>query len=390
MNVREKTKNKIRNLLDLTYVDDRTRAAPLRYGVAISTVCDLKCPHCMRESLGIQENEFMDIEAFLQHLDDLQSAERVSLFGLGEPFLHPKFFEFVERCKEAGLPVSTSSHGMSLKPELHRRIIESGLDEVTVSMDGAKKELFEKLRVNATFETVIDNVTKLIALRKELGSATPRININMTVMRENLRHVPLLVDLAAKMGADSVSYSSIVIYQASELHKSVVDTPEFERAIEKARRRSERTGVPMSFWRQKAMGWEPDVYQRGAAYGCIMLWSEEIIERDGQMKTCCYIEEDLADALGDGPRQAFNCDAIRRQRRALMEGRVRPECQGCLYLRERVPSQMQAHLNEAAMLTERAEELTEGDREELRAEIAEVQATKDALHPRHAHIPVAI
>lgn len=380
---REKVKNKVRNLLDLTFLQDRTTALPMRFGVAISTVCDLKCPHCMREALGVQENKFMDIERLIECVDDFRGAERVTLFGLGEPFLHPRFFDVIELYRERGIPVSTSSHGMSLKPGVRERMIESGLDEVTISMDGARKELFEKLRVNAKFDAVTENIRALVALKKERNSETPRININMTVMRENLAQAPELIRLAHSLGANSVSYSSIVVYKAGDFRKSIVDTPAFERTMDKARRQSERLGIPMSFWRQKPVGWESDEYQPGAAYGCFMLWSEEIIERDGMMKTCCYIEEDIADALGEGPAAAFNSDAIRRERRALMEGRVRPECQGCMYLRERAPSHVQAHIDAAAHLVESAPELAEEDRADLRAEVARVQAHKEELYPDH-------
>src|SRR6185295_17301426 len=103
MPARETTRNSILNLLDLTFLNERTLAAPSVYGTAVSTVCNLHCPHCLRESLGIQENAFMSLEKLAEHREDLKTARRISLFGLGEPFLHPKFFEFDGMFKEMGL-----------------------------------------------------------------------------------------------------------------------------------------------------------------------------------------------------------------------------------------------------------------------------------------------
>ncbi len=388
MPTREVVKNSVLNLLDITFLSDRVRARPSIYGTAVSTTCNLRCPHCMREALGIRENEFMDFEAFARQAEDLKYARKVSLFGLGEPFLHPRFFDFVRLCKGLGVQVITSTHGMSLTPEVREQILASGIDEIGVSMDGADKRVFEELRVGADFQTVVDNVRALVGLRRERGVDRPALYINMTVLRRNVHQIPEMVRLAHRMGVSAVSFSSVVIYKEADRANNVLGTPEFEMALSRGRELSRRLGIRMIFWRQKPFGWEPDVYAAGSSFGCVMMWSDQILERDGQMKLCCYIEEDVADAFKLGLAEAFNCEEIRRQRRLLMEGRVRPECQGCVYLRERTPYWMQAQINLARRQTLAAAELTDEDRRELLAEIDRVQAQKDSLYPRHGHRPV--
>lgn len=363
-------------------------ASPSIYGTAISTVCNLKCPHCLRESLGIRENEFMQLEKLAEHSEDLGAARRVSLFGLGEPFLHPRFFEFMAVFKGLGLEVSTSSHGMSLKPEVRAKILDSGLDDITISMDGADKKIFEETRVNAIYETVVENVSALIRERNARGLKKPEVTINMAVMRKNLHQVPDLVRLAHRMGADACTFSSVVVYKAADEHMNVSEDPSFERNMEKARSLAKKLGITMTFWRQKPLWWEPDFFIPNSSYGCGQLWSTEIIEPDGSMKLCCYIEEDVGNAFEMGLAEAFNCDGIRRERRRLMEGNVRPECQGCLYLRERSPSLIQGMINEAMKLIHLDPELTEEDRAELLRTADRVQREKDALYPLHVHVRI--
>jgi MoaA/NifB/PqqE/SkfB family radical SAM enzyme len=338
----------------------------------------------MRESLGIRENLFMDIDRLAEHREELATARRVSLFGLGEPFLHPQFFEIIAFCKSLGVYVTTSSHGMSLKPDVCERILESGLDEVNVSMDGATRKTFNELRVGADFDTVVERVTALSDLKRARGVEKPRLNVNMTILRRNLREVPRLVRLAKRMGVQSVSFSSVVAYKAEDIPQSALDTPEFEAALDEARRLADRHGIEMSFWRQKPVGWAPAPHAPGAPHGCVVLWSDQIIERDGLMKLCCYIEEDVADVFKDGPMGAFNGEEVLRQRRLLIDGRVRVECQGCLYLRERTPNWMQAVIDRAAHRNRTDPDLTDDDRRELDETIATIQARKNALHPEHA------
>jgi MoaA/NifB/PqqE/SkfB family radical SAM enzyme len=389
MNTREQVVNYVRHLVDLTFLDDRVQAAPTKVQTAVSTTCNLACPFCMRESMGIRENMFMDFEHFSAHIDELKASTTISLFGLGEPFLHPEFFRFVDLCKEYRIMISTSSHGMSLDHDTRKRILESGLDDLHISMDGATKKTFEWLRKNAVFETVVEQVTALARERDEIGSKTPRMNVNLTVSRHNIREVPLLVSLAHRMGCQSASFSSVVAYKPEDEDLGVLDTPVFEKYMDRGRRVADKLKIGFSFWRQKAVGYKGALHNPGAAYGCGQLNGDQIIERDGKMKLCCYIEEDIDHVFENGPLKAFNGGPIRGARRDLMEGRVRIECLGCLYLRERTPFWIQGKLIEAGRIVEHNHLLTYEDRTELKELIEETETKKKALYPDHAFIPVA-
>ncbi len=385
-NTRPQAFNHVLELLDLTFLDETMLQQPSIYGTAVTTVCNLKCPFCIREALGVRENRHMDFDAFAGHVQYLAAARRVSLFGLGEPFLHPRFFDFVDLCRQAGAFVSTSTHGMSLTAEVRERIIETGLDELNISMDAVTPRLFAELRVGAVLETVIEQVTALAALKRERGSALA-LNVNMAVHGRNVHEVAAMVKLAARMGCQSVSYSSAVIYLPEDEPLAVLETPQLEQQLQQARLFGERLGISTVFWRQKALGAQPDLYHAGSSYGCGQLNSTLIIERSGKVKTCCYLEEYQGDAWVEGPVGAFNNDGMRAQRRALMEGRVRPECQGCVFLRERTPAWVQGMLNEAARVAESHPLLTEEDRTHLRVLIERHQQRKNELYPDHRARP---
>ncbi len=383
LHTRQQVINRVHELMDLTFLDDTLIQAPAVYGTAVSTTCNLKCPFCMRESLGIRENKHMDFDAFAEHIDQLRAARRVSLFGLGEPFLHPRFFDFVALLKEAQVYVATSTHGMSLTPDVRERLVEIGLDELNISIDATTKDLFERLRKGAIFETVVEQVTALSELKRARNAPLPVLNVNMTVHAHNVDQVPDMVRLAHRMGCQSVSYSSAVVYKPEDEAINVLDTPVFERRLEQARLLALKLGLSMLFWRQKSVGYRPEVHQSGTAYGCGQLNSTIIVERNGRIKTCCYIEEYQGDAFADGPAAAFNSEGMRRERRNLIAGRVRTECQGCVFLRERTPYWIQAHLNEAARLVNGDDRLTDDDRTTLRLLIERYERRKQELYPDH-------
>jgi MoaA/NifB/PqqE/SkfB family radical SAM enzyme len=386
LKTRQQVINRVLELLDVTFLDDTLLQKPACFGVAVTTLCNLRCPYCVREALGAKENMHMDFDAFARQIKDIKTARRVALFGLGEPFLNPRFFDFVKLCKDAGVYVATSTHGMSLKPEVRERLIELQLDELNISMDATEKKLFEALRLGANFDTVVEQVTALAELKRARGAANPMIAINMVLHARNVEQAPEMIKLASKMGCQSVSFSSAVIYHPEDEAINVLDTPRLEKALEAARRMGQRLGVEMFFRRQKAMGSRPDIYHTGASYGCGQLNSTMIVERNGKMKTCCYIEEYQGDAFGEGLAAAFNNESMRGLRRDLMEGRVRPECQGCVFLRERTPFWIQGNLNEAARITESNELLTDDDRGKLRELISDSERMKEAIYPEHKTI----
>ncbi len=170
-----------------------------------------------------------------------------------------------------------------------------------------------------------------------------------------------MIRLAKKMGCQSVSFSSAVIYRPEDAALNVLDTPRLERALEQARRLGERLGVEMFFWRQKAFGARPDIYQAGAAYGCGQLNDDD--RRARRPDEDVLLHRGIPGRrFGEGLAQAFNNASMRRLRRDMMEGRVRPECQGCVFLRERTPYWIQAYLNEAAWTVEGSAALTDDDR----------------------------
>jgi hypothetical protein len=53
--------------------------------------------------------------------------------------------------------------------------VSRGLGEIHISIDGVTPETYERIRVRARFDQVISNVEGLVAARRRLGAATPRI-----------------------------------------------------------------------------------------------------------------------------------------------------------------------------------------------------------------------
>src|SRR5947209_7304842 len=162
--------------------------------------CNLRCQMC---SIQFRQDgpphgplAFMEFEKFTSMIDQFVDVQELHLQGLGEPMMHPRFFDMVTYATLKGIRVSTNSNLTLLNERRAECFVTSGLDCLHASIDGATAETYERIRVRAHFERVVGNLERLLAARKQLGSCHPHLHLVMVVMRQNLHELPDLVRLA--------------------------------------------------------------------------------------------------------------------------------------------------------------------------------------------------
>jgi radical SAM protein with 4Fe4S-binding SPASM domain len=63
-------------------------------------------------------------------------------------------------------------------------VLDSGLTRLVLSIDGANKETYEKIRVRADFEEVTENARRFLQMREERGAEFPRVRMQIIRMKE--------------------------------------------------------------------------------------------------------------------------------------------------------------------------------------------------------------
>ena len=115
--------------------------------------CNLRCQMCSiqfrRDGPPYGPPAFMDFASFTRMIDQFVNVQELHLQGLGEPMMHPRFFEMVEYAAAKGIRVSTNSNLTLLNDRRAERCVTSGLDCLHVSIDGATPETYERIRVRA-------------------------------------------------------------------------------------------------------------------------------------------------------------------------------------------------------------------------------------------------
>jgi molybdenum cofactor biosynthesis enzyme MoaA len=192
---------------DLTVGDAR----PQWFMIETTSHCNLKCVMCPHGRDAMPNKTDLDTSRFSGEFDFLAVADRMQLFGTGEPLMSAAFWQIIESIDPGtATEVSINSNGTLLNQERIDRLLRSPLSWISISLDAATAETYRRIR-GADFQLVISWVQDLIRERDRRRSARRlAVFINMTLMRANIEEFPAFVDLAADIGADGVQVNQLL------------------------------------------------------------------------------------------------------------------------------------------------------------------------------------
>lgn len=259
INPRAVTPRKVRNLM-LANRESVSRAVEVRslpYVLNIDTVnaCNLACPFCPTGTNQLHRKKSRLSFDEVRRIIDLTESHvlAVRFYNWGEPFINPEIFEMIRYAGARGLHTSVSSN-LSLKGEgLAERILDSGLDNLHVSVDGLEQETLEPYRRKADAVRVYDNIRDIVAQRQRRGSSTPRMELVFLVFQHNEHEVPRLAAVGRELGVDAFNASPAFIYHDSFVPRDARYAP----------------------------------LQSIFAHSCHYLYSELTVEADGGISPCC-------------------------------------------------------------------------------------------------------
>lgn len=182
-----------------------TTEMPTQMSFEMSDLCNFACIMCSEEfssaikkkkNISLQKNQFTD--AFIDQLDEFIPHLKIATFIGGEPLMIKSYFKIWEKIvalnPECQIHIQTNG---SILNERFLHLLELGNFEIGVSIDSLKKDIFEKIRLNADFDVVMENINTLLAYHQK-GKIT--LNFNFCPLTENWMEIPQMVDFANKCG----------------------------------------------------------------------------------------------------------------------------------------------------------------------------------------------
>lgn len=158
--------------------------------------CNLACSHCRASSKrGPYPGELTTDECF-KVIDDIASFSKpiVILTG-GEPLLRKDVFEIAKYGKARALTMVMAPNGTLLTEDNIRKIIDSGIKRISVSLDGPDAVSHDNLRqVPGAFSRSCEGLRRARAAGLEF-------QINSTITKRNVKALPGIIKLALELGA---------------------------------------------------------------------------------------------------------------------------------------------------------------------------------------------
>src|SRR5918992_872563 len=165
---------------------------PSRLYIETTAACNISCEQaCCAPETGITRTRhagMLDFALFTRVVDEAGPAlGRIDFFNYGEAFLHKRAVEMCEYIKSRfpHIYLYTSTNGLALNEEKARRLVHSGIDEVTFSIDGASQEAYVKYRQRGNFDKAIANMRAMLDERARTGGDLPFVNWRYIMFKWN-------------------------------------------------------------------------------------------------------------------------------------------------------------------------------------------------------------
>lgn len=176
--------------------------------VEASSCCDMTCSMCPVIMEGTKREKgnmsLVNFEKLIENIGGTVIA--ICFWNFGEPLLNKDIFKMVKMAKKKNIFTAISTNLLSLDNYRDQcDLLESGLDYLIVSFDGATQETYEKFRGKGNFLPVLNNLKSVLALRKEKKRTLPFIDLQFVIMKDNENEIELIREMSRELGVDKLS-----------------------------------------------------------------------------------------------------------------------------------------------------------------------------------------
>jgi MoaA/NifB/PqqE/SkfB family radical SAM enzyme len=326
--------------------------------------CNLHCKMCGqwgREGVSKRQGaQYIQTELTLKELefiiDNISTFKpNITLFG-GEPLLHPDCIEIIKYTKQKGMHCLMITNGFLLEG-LAERIIDSGLDELNISLDGSA-QLHDQIRgMPGLFDKIMEGLKQINYFKSQKNKKRPLINLQCTITQYNYKYLEQMTDVANHAQADSLTFHNLIFLNRKLLNKQKVydsllgcnsvdwEGFIFESGIEPqilykkmqqilSGKYSFAVDFYPNFSYQELLGYYKNLKFMPFDYSCRCLspWIVAYILPDGELRPCLNSSYSFGNLRKDKFLQLWNNEQAVRFRQLLKEKRILPVCVRCTEL----------------------------------------------------------
>ena len=180
---------------------------PLDVICEVTYICNLACPTCFRWTSKPDEHELTTDQwkEVISRLKQWLGTFNLTFTG-GEPFLRKDLTDIFQFASDNGIVVGVVSNGSFIDKTLAKRIADSGLDGLCLSLNSLKKHIHNETRgTQGSYDEVMTAIDNMKAVREGM-----RLSLSTTVVRENVNELVEMVEWCKKTGLYGIHFQPIM------------------------------------------------------------------------------------------------------------------------------------------------------------------------------------
>lgn len=302
---------------------------PERIELEPTTKCNFKCLKCESTYWDISPQD-MSLENFKKVIDQFPHLKCISLSGIGHNWLNRDYMAMLRYLKSKSIFTQFFDTFFFIDEQKAKELIEIQVDKIWVSIDGASKETYEKLQAGSNFERVLQNVGRMMALKKEKKSRFPEVGFHFIVTEDNYREMPDFIRMVHSLNPDPAVLNLVQFTKLIPFRENAYLTPHVAPEVfeETARLAKEFGNFRIDTFRMGS-GEKKDICE------CLD-WTVPFITVDGAVYPCCAFTEGnmrqimhryaFGNVFEDDFKNIWHSSKFKEFRKMIHENKVPREC----------------------------------------------------------------
>ena len=308
---------------------------PIKLDIENTSRCNFACTMCaVSKWKHGKRAEDMSLECFKRLIDEQYGLVEIKLNGLGEALMQgDDYFEMIKyaRSKRIWVRMTTNASLLHLRDN-YKKLIDSGVNEIDISIDGADKQTFEGIRIQSDFDRVVSNCKLLNEYAVSQGK--PWTKMWTLVQKDNYENLQDHVYLARTLGFRRLVFSLDLHGWADKELEDRNRRVTIELSDVRLRGLMElgkELDIKVSFWNVNAK-FQTDRPE----HLCPWPFERAVVTSDSRTVPCCMIGTPDSYEIGRGNSFIVNWlgGEYREFRRAHLTGNIPDICKGCYKQKE--------------------------------------------------------